>query len=75
MSPMILADIIENIIGTPSEMSPVASVTITVKLRVILKMPAKVDAAPIKAYFPGSILCVGNKWAIPIPVKRPLNLI
>ena len=77
ISPIIFADIIENIMGTPREISPVASVTITVKLSVILNMPAKVEAAPINAYLPGSILCVGNKWAIPIPVRWPLvfNLI
>ena len=68
-SPTNLAAIIENIIGRPSEISPVASVIITVKLKVMRKIPPSVDAAPINAYFPGSIEELGNKIAIPIPTN------
>lgn len=52
-------------------MSPVASVTMTVKLKVILKIPPRVAAAPMRAYFPGSTLSPGNIVAIPIPTSRP----
>ena len=49
-SPTNFAAMIENIIGIPSVMSPVASVTMTVKLNVILTIPPSMETAPIKAY-------------------------
>ena len=72
-SPTSLAAIIENMIGNPREMSPVASVIITVKLSVMRTIPPRVEAAPIKAYFPGSTAAFGNKIAMPMPTKRPLK--
>ncbi len=70
-SPTSFDTIIENMIGNPREISPVASVIITVRLSVILIMPASVEAAPINAYFPGSIDEFGNRMLIPIPTNLP----
>lgn len=74
-SPKILANEIENMIGNPSVISPVASINITLKLTVILKIPARVEAAPIRAYFLGSKFVPGKSFSVNIPNKRPQKIL
>lgn len=60
-SPVHLAIISVIIKGKPNEMLPVASINITVKHNVIRTTPPNWAAAPIKAYFPGSVQVYNKK--------------
>ncbi len=60
-SPIHFAMMSDSMMGMPNVMSPVHSITITVRLIVILTVPPSWHAAPIKMYLVISVPCNSNK--------------